>query len=453
MDHTPDLLNQPIPRLLRAIAVPAGTGFFFNTMFNVVDTLYGGRISTQALAALSLSFPVFFLVIALAAGISSGATALIGHALGAGRADEARLYACQTLSFGVVHGLLLTVAGLLAAPQLLRFMGASGDYLTMAVQYVRVIFLGGTFFILNHIFNAMLSARGDTRSFRNFLITGFFLNLILDPWFLYGGLGIPPMGLTGVSVATVVIQFFGVFYMGWRARGTGLLTGCSLKTLIPRRKPYMELARQSFPATLNMLTVAIGIFIITGFISRFGREAVAAYGIATRIEQIVLLPVMGLNAATLTLVAQNSGALNFDRVREVVRTALIAGVSLMSMGSLAVFLAAGPLMRLFTADAAVISVGVVYLRIAAFVFAAYVILYINVSALQGLKRPLFALCIGLFRQIAAPTIAFYLLAYVLGLGLMGIWLGILGVTWFAAFVSLAFTRWTVRGLAGEKPGG
>jgi Na+-driven multidrug efflux pump len=98
-----------------------------------------------------------------------------------------------------------------------------------------------------------------------------------------------------------------------------------------------------------------------------------------------------------------------------------------------------------------VAVGEVYLRIAAFVFAAYVILYINVSALQGLRRPMFALGLGLFRQIAAPAVAFYLLAYVLGMGLAGIWWGILGVTWCAALVSLAFTRWTVRGLAGEKP--
>ncbi len=452
MDHAPDILNHSIPRLLRAIAVPAGTGFFFNTMFNVVDTLYGGRISTQALAALSLSFPVFFLIIAMAAGISSGATALIGHALGGKRTDEARLYAAQTLSFAIVNGLFLTVAGWTAAPLLFRFMGASGDYLAMAVHYIRVIFLGATCFIVNHQFNAMLSSRGDTRSFRNFLIAAFFLNLVLDPWLLYGGLGVPALGLSGIGLGTVLIHGCGVFYMGYRARSTGLLEGFTLQSLVPRARPYRELARQSFPSALNMLTVAIGIFIITGFITRFGQDAVAAYGIATRIEQIVLLPVMGLNVATLSLVAQNSGARNYRRVRETVTTALVAGVSLMSIGSVLVFSLADPLMRLFTGDGAVVAVGEGYLHFAAFIFAAYVILYINVSALQGLRRPLFALGLGLFRQIAAPAVAFYLLAYALGMGLTGIWWGILGVTWCAAVISLAFTRWLVRGLAGEAAG-
>src|ERR1700680_3438273 len=100
MNHEFDLLNQPIPRLIRSLAVPTSVGFFFNTMFNVVDTFYGGLVSTQALAALHRSFPVFFLIIAIGAGISSGATALIAHAIGAGEEAEARRYAVQTISFG-----------------------------------------------------------------------------------------------------------------------------------------------------------------------------------------------------------------------------------------------------------------------------------------------------------------------------------------------------------------
>src|SRR5512138_980688 len=102
--------------MVRRLALPVGIGFFFNTMFNVVDTWYAGQISTEAVAAVSLSFPLFFLIIAVGSGISTGATALMGHALGAGRREEAELYASQTISFGLLHGLLLSLAGWLAAP-------------------------------------------------------------------------------------------------------------------------------------------------------------------------------------------------------------------------------------------------------------------------------------------------------------------------------------------------
>ena len=126
------------------------------------------------------------------------------------------------------------------------------------------------------------------------------------------------------------------------------------------------------------------IFVITYFISRFGKEAVAAYGIATRVEQIVLLPTIGLNIATLTIVAQNNGAKLFDRVKETLSTALRYGGILMTMGTMVVFIFARYLMLFFTNDLDVIEIGATYLRIAAFVLYAYVILYVNIAALQSL---------------------------------------------------------------------
>jgi MATE family, multidrug efflux pump len=454
MNNEYDLLNQPIPRLIRSLAVPTSVGFFFNTMFNVVDTFYGGLVSTQALAALSLSFPVFFLIIAIGAGISSGATALIAHAIGAGEEAEARRYAVQTISFGLLNGLLVTILGLFAAPALFTLLGASGSYLAMALAYMNAIFSGTIFFLVNYVLNAILNASGDTRSFRNFLVFGFFLNLALDPWFLFGGFGMPALGLAGIAWATVAVQAVGNGYLLTKVLKTGLLHGFSWRLLIPQRRPYRDLAHQGFPSSLNMLTVALGIFVITWFISRFGKDAVAAYGIATRIEQIALLPVMGMNIATLALVAQNSGARQFDRVKETIATVLKAGVVLMSIGTLTVFLSAAPLMRLFTREPAVVGIGVSYLRIESFVLAAYVILYASVASLQGLKRPMFALWLGLYRQIIAPAAVFFLLTEWLRWGLTGIWWGIFLVTWSAAGIALLFIRRTLRGLAsdGTLPG-
>ena len=193
-----DLIAEPVPLLVKALAIPAGTGFFFNTMFNVVDTWYGGLISSDALAAMTLCFPLFFIIIAIGAGISAGATALIGHALGAGNHDKARHYAFQTISFALGHGILITFGGILAGPAILRMMGASGEYLALAIGYLNAIYWGASFFILNHAFNALLTAAGDTRSFRNLLIAGFLVNLGLDPWFLFGGLGLPPWAFPGL---------------------------------------------------------------------------------------------------------------------------------------------------------------------------------------------------------------------------------------------------------------
>ncbi|MDD2734115.1 MAG: MATE family efflux transporter [Desulfuromonadaceae bacterium] len=440
------MTSAPIPKLVRRLAIPAGTGFFFNTMFNVVDTWYGGQLSTTALAAMSLSFPVFFLLLAIGSGVSTGATTLIGNALGRKDYDEARLYLTQSLSFALLHSLLLTAAGLTLAPQIFMLMGATGEYLAHALSYMNVIFAGSSFFLLNYVMNAILNSHGNTQAYRNFLIGGFFLNLILDPWFMYGGAGVPPLGLGGIALATVSIQCIGVFYLFSQLSKTGSMPTFHLADLRPRWSYFRELFRQGFPSAMNMMTVSLGIFIITWFVGRFGEQAVAAYGIGTRIEQIALLPVMGLNISTLALTAQNFGAERIDRIRETLRVSLRYGVVLALSGTCGALLFGRKLMGFFTADQAVIDTGVAFLAVEAYVLPAYVFLYISVSAMQGIKMPIFGLIVGLYRQIAGPACAFPLLTTVMGLGLVGVWWGIFGVTWSAALVVIVYVTRTLAKL-------
>jgi len=433
------LTTEPIPVLIRRIAVPASIGYFFNTMFNVVDTVFGGLISTRALAALSLSLPVFFIILAMGVGISTGTTALIANALGAGERREAKLIAIQGITFGVLLSIVITYSGCLASPFLFSLLGASGPYLDDSLIYMNTIFAGAIFFMLAYMLNAILYALGDTRSFRNFLTAGFFMNIALDPFFIYGGFGLPPLGILGIALATVLIQAGGCLYLGVKVYQTRLISNKDVRDIFPKARPFIEIARQGFPASINMMTVGLGIFVITYFVSRFGKEAVAAYGIATRIEQIILLPSIGLNVATLTIVAQNNGAGRFDRITETLNRSLLYGGLLMAAGTLIVFAGAAPLMGLFTGDGGVIGIGKVFLRIDSLVFFAYVILFVNVAALQGVKRPFYAIWLGLSRQVVAPVLVFYTTTVLLGFGLLGIWWGIFAITWTAALVTLFYS--------------
>ena len=434
------LTAQPIPQLVRNIAIPASVGFFFNTMYNVVDTYFGGLISTQALAALSLSFPIFFIIISVGSGLSTGATALMANSAGAGDSAQVRLFAVQGVTYGLILALFVTLLGIYTSPFLFSILGASGSYLTLCLQYMNTIFAGSFLFMLLYMLNAVLNAHGNTKPFRNFLIIGFLLNILLDPWFIYGGFGVPPLGVTGIALATVLIQLLGCIYLTAKVFQTGLISGFTLKEAIPRLQPYKEISQQGFPASVNMMTVGLGIFVITYFISKFGKEAVAAYGIATRIEQIALLPTIGLNIATLTLVAQNNGAGLYNRIRESLHTALKYGGILMSVGTLGIFTFAGYLMAIFTDDSKVISVGTGYLKIAAFLLFAYVILFVHVAALQGMKKPMFAVWIGMFRQIVAPVVVFYSVTEFLDFGLKGVWWGIFSINWSAAVIAIIYSR-------------
>ncbi len=439
-----DLVKDPIPQLVRHIAIPASVGFFFNTMYNIVDTYFAGQISTDALAAMAASFPIFFIIIALGSGIGQGTTALIANALGEDRQELAHHYTLQSISFGIFAGAGLTALGLWGSPTLFRWLGAEERYLELSLEYMNMVLLGTVVFLLQSILNATLNALGDTRTFRNFLIVGFLLNCALDPWFMYGGLGVPAMGIRGLALATVLIQFIGFFFMLYQVRHTRLWQGFHWKLFKPSRAMFGEIARQGLPASLNMLTVALGIFVITWFVGQFSKEGVAAYGIATRVEQIFLLPTIGLNIAMLSLTGQNNGARRFDRIREALRTTTRYGMTMMVVSGVIVFFAGGWLVDLFTDDPAVRAIGSQYLRIAAITMGAYVILFQTVFMLQGLKRPIYGLWVGLYRQLLGPGVVFWLLAYQLGWGLPGIWWGIFSVTWSAALFMFWFGRWKLR---------
>ena len=440
------LTTKPIPGLIAQLAIPASIGMFFNTMYNVVDTYFSGLISTEAIAALSLSFPVFFVILAIGFGISTGTTALIANALGAGDEGEAQLYAVQSVSFTVILSILLSVLGLFSAPFLFKVLGAEGTYLAISLSYINIIFYGLVFFSMTFVLNAILVAQGDTKSFRNVLILGFFLNLVLDPWFIYGGLGLPALGLAGVAWATILIQLISTLLMGMRVIRSGLICQECWGMFVPRRRFFQDIASQGFPASMNTMTIAIGIFIITWFLSRFGQTAVAAYGIATRVDQIALLPIMGLTTATLTLVGQNNGAGLFDRCVAAYHKALLYGILVTTVSMLIVFFVPRAIMQIFTQDQAVVDIGAFYLRISAFIYWAYIILFVSVAALQGLKKPMYAIWIGLYRQIVAPAAVFYVLAYLLDMQLTGIWWGIFLVTWSATIFTLYFVRRTMNKL-------
>ncbi|MEZ5387058.1 MAG: MATE family efflux transporter [Prosthecobacter sp.] len=438
------LTTEPIPVLTRRIAIPASVGFFFNTMYNFVDTYCAGLISTDALAALSLSFPVFFILLSAGSGLSQGTTALMANAIGAKKPEEARHLFAQALIFAAAGGVVLSFVGWLAAPSLFELLGAEGDYLGVSLAYMNVILSGGLFFILQMTINAALNAQGDTKLYRNFLIIGCAANCVLNPVLMWGWAGLPPMGVAGIALATVIVQIGGCVMLWKGMRRHELCRDLPSSLFKPDLAMLRHILSQAVPAGLNMLTVALGIFVITWFVKHFGKEAVAAYGIATRIEQVVLLPTIGLNFATLSLVGQNFGAGFPHRVREVWTTNVKYGVLLMIAGGALLFLMRAQAMKLFTQDTTVISHGDNYLGIASVTLAAYPILFITVFMLQGMKKPGYGLWMGLYRQIAAPMLVFNLMAFTFALGTWGVWWGIALVNWSAALFALWWGWRTLR---------
>lgn len=436
-----ELTKGKMPELIRKLSIPAAVGLLFNTLYNVVDTFYAGQLSSTALASLSLSFPIFFVIIALAQGLSTGAAVLISNELGKGNSEKAVDYLSQAISFALGVAIAATLVGLVVAPWLLRLLGAEAGYLETALSYLNIIILGSIFMIITYTANSYLHASGDTATLRDFLVVGFLLNIVLDPLFMYGFFGIPGMGVKGIAIATVLIQFFGLVYISYRVIKKNKMCLTCFKKFVPDLGAYRDIAKQGVPASLNMMSIAIGSFIITYFVSQFGQAAVAAYGIGLRIEQIVLLPALGLNIAVLSIVGQNYGAENFTRVKEAINKASAYGIIIMVAGGIIVFSAADIVSSWFTTDADIAGMAAGYLHVDSFVFAAYAILFISIASLQGIKKPNYAFVIGAVRQIILPLLIFPLFSS--WLGLSGVWYGILTINWLAAIATLWYLKYAV----------
>ena len=436
------LVKKPIPKLIKIIAWPAVIGFFFNTMYNVVDTWVAGQISGEALAALSLTLPVFFIVIAVSMGIGTGVTVMIANELGGKRRAEGRHYATQAIIFGVIISLLLTVIGYLSSPALFKILGAEGSYLDIALIYMQTIFLGSIFFSMSAVFNGILNAIGDTKSYRNVLVASFFINLILSPALALGWSILPELGVFGIAIATIISSFLGFLYLTYKVIQTKLIETENLFS--PKLRAFTDLSVQGLPASFSMLTMAIGAFVITYFVSQHGENAVAGYGVAIRIEQIALIPAIGINIAVLTLIGQNNGAGRMDRVRETIKYGILYILFINTLAAMFIFFAGSYLMRFFTDVPEIITFGIEYLFIAALLSWAYGLIFVTESVLRGLKRPIFPMFIGLLRQIVLPWPLFYLVTFTLALGIGSLWWSLFAIVWLAAIIMLAYTFYVLK---------
>lgn len=432
-----DLTQGDIKEQIKKLAIPASIGFFFHTMYNVTDTYFAGMISTQALSALTLSFSIFFMMIAFAGGMSEAVTALVGNALGKKEKEEATHIALNALLFAFCLSFVLTLVGVLSTPYLMAILGAEGGYLDESLAYINVILYGSVFFVFSFFINALLNSVGDTKSFRNILIFSSIINIALDYWFVYGGLGIKPLGVSGISWATVFTEFITMLYLFYKLKKTPLLEGKQAFSF--DEKVFVQLFKQGFPPSTNMVLMATGIFIITYFAAPFGKEVVAAFGIGMRIEQIILMPTIGLNVAVLAIVSQNNGALQFERISQTVRFALLYGGIISFVGMVLLLLGAEEFMGIFSNDSEVIKQGALYLRIEAFILYTFVIIFVHLAMLQGIQRPGFILYISIFRQILAPIVLLSIFSF-MGLGLIWIWLGIAGIVSFSALVTRTYSR-------------
>jgi len=397
-----NLLKDPIPSLIKKIALPASIGTLFQTLFNVVDTFFAGTISPEALSALAKSFPIYFIIIAACVGVTVGGTSLIANSIGENNKSKIHGYFAHTIIYAIIISIVITLIGLLFAPYLFELMGSESEVIQLGLSYTNVVFAGSIIFIMLVALNSLLHADGDTKSYRNVLILSFFLNILLNPLFISGFGPIPAFGIAGIGIATIVAQSVGLIIIFFKVSKSIRIKDISPKDFNINFHTLTNLFFQSAPISAALLLISVGNFIILSFIGVFGEFATAGYGSAARFEQILLLPVLGLNTAIISIIGQNFGSKNYLRVKESYFKAVIYGFTIMIISGLIIFVSADRIVSIFSDNQEVINYGTSYLKISALIFPAYPIFFISNGFFMAIKKSTYSMYLNIIRNVILP---------------------------------------------------
>lgn len=420
-----DLTQGPISYHFRTLAVPAALGMVFNTLYNMVDMFWAGRLSTDAVAGLSVGFMVLFVFVAFGFGLGSGVSALVGGALGKKDKARASTLAGQGLAFAAVISAGLMVLCLLLSAPLIEAMTAPGAYREAAQRYLLILSLSIPGFVVAYGCNGALQAQGDSVSLTRALFGAFLLNIGLNPLFIFGIPGLwGGMGFDGLAASTVVSQTLVMGYMLLQLVRSEVGQRITRTCLRPRLEAFSTLAMQMLPTSFSFQIMILAGFVVQFALKEFGGAAVAAYGLGLRIEQLVLLPIMGVATSVLPIAAQNFGAEDFDRVRATVAFAVKVALVFMAVLCPVLWLGADAALGLFTDDPEVRRIGVTYLHVDAVLLPVYAMLFIINSLLQALKRPVFVLWISVYRQGFGVAFFVWLLLTFWTFDVWAVWFGI-----------------------------
>lgn len=435
-----------------ALAWPIVVTQLLQVAYNLTDTFWLGRLSTDAVAAVSLAFPLVFLFIAVAGGFNVAGSTLVAQYTGARSSGSASTVAGQTLAFITAIATAVGLLGFFLTDRLLGVLPAStataGQVVPLAAEYMSVFFLGLPFLFGFFVFSALLRGYGNTRAPMIVTAVSVLINVVLDPLFIFGLGPLPGYGMAGAAGASVLSRGIGTAIGLYVLLGTDAGPDVGLDDFRPRPAYIRKIVRIGVPSALEQSATALGFITLTAVVVTFRPEVLAAYGLGNRLVSLVFLPALGLGRATNTIVGQNLGAGNPERAERAVHLAAAsaAGVMLVVAGFALVF--AEPVVGVFVStgtDAATetIRLGAEYVRVRAVEFGFIGVLQVVLGAYRGAGNTRTALAFSLVALWVGRIPVVYYLAVVQGFGPFGIWVGMAVGQIIGAIAAAAwFTRGT-----------
>ncbi|KDS92083.1 multidrug transporter MatE [Halorubrum saccharovorum] len=462
-------------------------------MYNVVDTLYLGRLSAEAVGAISLAFPLIFLLIAVAGGFTTAGAILVAQYTGADGDRSAGLVAGQTIFSVAVLSVLIGIGGYFYTRPALEILPSDPDtaatVIPLAADYMEVIFAGIPLMFGFFVFSALMRGYGDTRTPMAVMLVSVVLNVLLDPFLIFGfsanplfewlaavplvaaldpvgiqetlfaATGFTGYGIEGAAIATIFSRGVATAIGIWLLFATGLGPAVSLSHLRPDLGFIEDIFRLGLPSSVEQTTSALAMITLTAMVVTFSPSVVAAYGLGNRLISLVFLPAMGLGRAIDTMVGQNLGANRADRATRSVKLAAATGAGVMFLVAVVAVTFTEPIVGAFLGDVpdapATVASAVEYVRIRSVEFAFIGVSQVILGAFRGAGNTKTAMVISILTLWVGRVASVAYLVFVAGWGETGIWVGMaLGNILGAAVAVAWFARgtWTERYIDDPAPG-
>ncbi|MCD6156284.1 MAG: MATE family efflux transporter [Candidatus Atribacteria bacterium] len=435
-----DFTQGSIPRHLIFFSLPMLAGNLLQTFYNTVDSIWVGRfLGAEALGAVSVGFPVLFILISFVFGLGMGANIMVAQYLGARKDEKVQKTVVNALVLLTLLGIILAIVGIKLHLAILEVIRTPETIKQLASQYLTIIFWGLPFLFLYNAISSILRGMGDAKTPLYLLIYATVINIILDPLMILGIGPFPSLGVAGAALATTIAQ--GISGL------IGLLVLFKLNIISPHiRSSWWDwsiittMFHLGMPAGVQQSIVSLGILAMTSLVNLFGEKVVAAYGAATRIDQFSFLPAMTISVAISSIAGQNLGFGDYQRSREVLRWGTIITFCFALPIATLVFFEAENLIRIFITEEKVIAIGKEYLQIVAFSYIPFSLMFAVNGFLRGAGDTMQTMVNTLISLWLIRLPFSWLLSIYFQFGAKGIWIGMAIGPVVGFLVALAYYR-------------
>lgn len=418
MDQT-FMKEKKVMPLVLSMSYPMAISMAVNALYNIVDSFFVAKMSSSAMTALSLLFPVQNFVHAAAVGFGIGINAVVAFYMGAGQTDEADRAASSGTVLSILHGLVLMVVCIAVMPWFMSMFSSDAQTIEYGIAYTGVLFLFAPMDCTAMALEKIFQSTGRMKSTMFCLATGCIINIILDPLMIFGIGPFPEMGIKGAALATGIGQTLPVLIYFIMYGMDPLPVKFRLKYWKPKLYIMKKLYSVGNAAALNIALPSVQVSVLNGILASYSAGYVFVLGVYYKLQTFLYLSANGVVQGIRPLVGYNYGAGEHSRVKEIVRTSTVLVAAIMVAGTIVCQLMAGKLMGIYTGDEQIIALGAPALRI---ISAGFIISSVSVvlsGALEGLSKGNASLVISLIRYIVFILPAALLLSRVFGA--VGVW--------------------------------